>query len=136
MAGTDLSLELRQSILAHLRADAQLTALVPAEFIFGEFALVDAPTFIRLGDPLAEAFEASGWSGSENSLVIHAFAQGPGRDAIQLISKRVVAAMEDFEPQNIAGGWAQWQDTQVLPDPIPELLHAVIRFEVTGVELV
>lgn len=135
---TDLSLDIRQAIVAHLRMDADLTALVPVSRIYSEFATFEPadipPTFIRMGYSDMSAFEATGWSGSEGTFTIHAFANGPGTDAISTIAKRVQRRMETFNPQNVDGGWSEWRRTIVIPDDSPHRLHAVITFDVSAVE--
>lgn len=133
---TDLSLEIRRAIVAHLRADATVTALVPADRIYGEWPTVTDPEwpFIRMGYADAEAFEASGWSGSESGFTVHVFADGPGTDAVQTVAKRVQRSMEGFEPLSVAS-WAEWRRTNVMPDVVAGKLHAVLMFDVVAVEL-
>ena len=132
---TDLSHPIRRAIIAHLRADANLTALVPAEKIFAEFALSDDMPFIRMGYTDALPFEASCWSGSENTFTIHAFAKGPSTDGVGQIAKRIVESMANFSPASLDGAWQEWTGTIVLPDEVPERLHAVVTFSVTAVEV-
>jgi hypothetical protein len=134
---TDLSLEIRRAIVAHLRADASVTALVPAERIYGEWPTVTDPDwpFIRMGYSDAAAFEASGWSGSESGFTIHVFAEGPGTDAVQTIAKRVQRSMEAFEPLSVAS-WSEWRRTNVMPDVVAGKLHAVLMFDVTAIDVV
>lgn len=135
---TDLSLEIRRAIVAHLRADATVTAIVPAERIYGEWPTVTDPEwpFIRMGYADAEAFEASGWSGSESGFTIHVFADGPGTDAVQTIAKRVQRSMENYAPMSLDGSWSEWRRTNVMPDVVAGKLHAVLMFDVTAVELI
>lgn len=132
----DLSLELRRAIVAHLRGYAPLTALVPAARIFGEFATSDDYPFIRMGYAIVTGYEASCWDGSESDFTIHAFAQGPGTEAVHTIARRVVAAMEAFAPATVGMPEYSWEDTQILPDVVPEILHGVMRFRVVAIEAV
>lgn len=133
----DFSLDVRKAVLAHLRLDAALTALVPSARIYGEQATESVPEwpFIRLGYPIAAPWEATRMDGSENRVTVHAFASGPGTDAAAAIAKRVVARMSSFEPaffQDVGRGWI---GTTILPEgDEPEKLHAVIEFEVIAVE--
>lgn len=131
----DLSLEIRRAIVAHLRADATVTALVPAARIYGEFAVSDVFPFIRMGYPATAQFEATGWDGSEADFAIHVFADGPGTDAVLTIAKRVVASMTNFAPASIDGAFADWLRTDVVPDVVPEKLHAIVVFRVVAYEL-
>lgn len=130
----DLSLELRRAVVAHLRADAALIALVPAAKIFGEFATTEDRPFIRMGDPIVTGWEASCWDGSESDFTIHAFAEGPGRAAIQTIGKRIVAAMEGFTPATVGMPDHEWVSTDYLPDVVPEVIHAIVRYRIVAVE--
>lgn len=133
---TDLSLEIRRAIVAHLRADAAVTALVPADRIYGEWPTVTDPDwpFIRMGYADASAFEATGWSGSGIAFVIDVFADGPGTDAIQTIAKRVQRSMEAFEPLSVAS-WSEWRRTNVMPDVVAGRLHAVMAFDIVAVDV-
>ena len=130
----DLSLDLRRAIVAHLRGTAALTALVPAAKIYGEFATSDEFPFIRMGYAIVTGYEASCWDGSESDFTIDAFAAGPGTAAISEIAKRIVAAMETFNPATVGMPEYSWEGTQVIPDVIPENLHAVIRFRIVAVQ--
>ena len=134
MSVRDLSLDLRQAVVAMLRADAGVTALVSAENIFGEFASVENGNFIRIGYADATGFEASGWSGSEHdNFVIHAFIDGPGTDGVQRVCVRVVDAMEEFDPAAFDVVELEWIRTQIIPDVVPERLHGMVRYRVVGV---
>lgn len=134
---TDLSLEIRRAIVAHLRADATVTALVPAERIYGEWPAVTDPDwpFIRMGYASAEAFEATGWSGSESDFRIHVFANGPGTDAAMTIGKRVQRSMEGFDPLSMDGCWSEWVRTNYMPDVVAGKIHGALDFSVVGVEV-
>lgn len=133
----DFSLDVRKAVVAHLRADPQLTALVPSARVYGEQpaeAVPDWP-FIRYGYPIATPWEATCYDGSENRVTIHAFASGPGTDAVATIAKRVVAAMSSFEPALFQDFGRGWIGTTILPDgEEPEKLHAVIEFEIIAAE--
>lgn len=139
MPVTDLSIELRRAVVAHLREESTLTALVPAAAIFGEMNPTDADAddrfpFIRVGDEIATGFEASGWAGSESDFMIHAFAHGPGRDPVMQICKRIVARMEVFEPASYGLPDSEWVSTLVLPDEVQNVLHGVVRYRLAIIE--
>ncbi len=134
---TDLSLPLRQAIVAHLRGDASVTALVPANRIFGEWATGEpAWPFIRMGYPDADAFEATGWSGSEHDFQVHVFAEGPGTDAILTIARRIQASMENFAPASMDGAWADFRRQVTIPDVVAGRLHAILTWQIYAVEAV
>jgi hypothetical protein len=66
------SLDLRKAVVARLKADAGLIALVPAERVFGEQpSALPAWPFVRYGEDSVRAFSAD--------LPIHSFSKGPVR---------------------------------------------------------
>ena len=130
----DLSLETRQAVVAHLRAYAPLIALVPANRVYGEFAGLEPEfPFIRMGYAIVSAYEATCWDGSESDFIIHAFATGPGTDGLSHIAKRIVDGMAIFEPAAYGMPDNQWISTQIMPDDVQGVLHAVIRFRLSMV---
>lgn len=136
----DHSLKIRKAIVAHLRTDAAVTALVPSTRIYGEFVATPTgqqPTFpfIRIGYSVASPFEATCWSGSENSLTVHVFAHGPGTDSVETISAAVIKSIRDMDPASIEGWMAEWEGKDVVPDEVPEHLHAILRFSVIAFEV-
>jgi hypothetical protein len=132
---TDYSLEVRRSIVTHLKAFAPLTGLVSVASIYPEETPAEPRwPFIRYGVPLVGQFEATGWDGSEQEVTLHAFANGPGMDLASRIAKQVTEAMKSWTPPAGTGiAAAEWVDTQFLRDGPPEeasKYHAVIRFNV------
>ena len=133
----DFSIEVRKAVLAHLRADITVTALVPAVRIYGEQPAAAVPDwpFIRYGYPIAAPWEATCYDGSEHRATIHAFARGPSTDAVGLITKRIIASMGNFQPalfQDLGRGWI---GSTILPDgDEAEDFHAVIEFEIIAAE--
>jgi hypothetical protein len=94
----DHSLILRKGIVAHLKADAGLTALVPASSIYGEQPPAKpAWPFIRYGLPLTTPERFDCYMGGEHAVTIHSFAKGPGSDAILTIRAAIIAALDDAE---------------------------------------
>lgn len=135
----DKSLEIRRAIVAHLRADATVTAIVPAARIFGEFRPVTASSdwpFIRIGYSSALPFEAQCWSGSQNTLTIHVFANGPTTDSVETISKRVIQSVQNMDPASLDGWICQWTNKIVVPDEVAEKLHGVLNFRVVAFDVV
>lgn len=132
---TDYSLEVRQSIVARLKAFAALTSLVSANSIYGEETAADPKwPFIRYGLSDAAPFEATGWDGSEHDVAIHAFANGPYTDAIEAIARQVVEAMKAWQaPAGTGIVSAEWIGKTVIRDSPPEQkakYHAIIRFTI------
>lgn len=136
----DFSLDIRRAIVAHLRADATVTALVPSSRIYGEFVATPTgqqPTFpfIRLGYSQSSPFEATCWDGSDNTVTVHVFAQGPGTDSVETIASRVIQSVQDMEPASIEGWMCEWTNKVVVPDEVPEHLHGVLTFAITAFEV-
>lgn len=132
---TDYSLEVRKSIVVHLKAFGPLVALVAAASIHGEEAPADPDwPFIRYGLSDDAAFEALGWDGSEHAVTIHAFSNGPYTDAVKRITKQVIEAMKTWQaPTGTGIVAAEWEGTTMLRDSGPNeasKYHAVIRFAV------
>lgn len=127
---TDLSLDVRKSWVAHMRADENLTALVPAEQIFGEFAASETLPFIRLGDPDADSYEEVKGEGSRSRLRVHVFAGGPSTDDVLTIAKRVVKSFDVWEPATFDQRGNGWQGTQIVRTGEDDVRHAVIDFDV------
>lgn len=129
----DFSLDIRLSIVAHLRGDSTVTDLVPEERIYGEQPkdAVPAWPFIRFGMPIAAPWEATCYDGSQNRTTIHGFAKGPGTDAIARIMAVVVASMDRWEPatfENLGDGWL---GTNILVEEgEPNKLHGIAEFDV------
>jgi hypothetical protein len=131
----DLSLPLRRAVVAHLRGDANVMALV--EKVYGEFATQDTGNFVRMGDQTVTGAEYTCWDGSESEFTIHCFSYSdtPGRDAIQTIAARVQASMEQFEPAGFGLPENEWVRTVYLPDEVPQRMHAVITYRMVAVEM-
>lgn len=136
----DKSLDIRRAIVAHLRSDADVIALVPSSRIMGEFAVIpngEQPTFpfIRMGYSSARPFEAVCWDGSENTVTVHVFAQGPSSDSVEAISKRVINSIQNMNPASLDGWICEWTNKVVVPDDIPQHLHAIITFSVIAFDV-
>lgn len=131
---TDYSLEVRRSIVTHLKGFGALTAKVSAARIYPEEAPANPQfPFIRYGLPLVDPFEATGWDGSEQEVTIHAFANGPGTDAAYGIATQVIEAMKVWPGVPGTGIVAgEWLGTVMLREPAEEQskYHAAIRFAV------
>ncbi len=87
-------LTVRQAIVARLRADAALTALVSAVRICGEEVPANLVwPFIRYGMPSETRYEQSCGEGADQSIDLHVFARGPGMDACTAICAAVRDAL-------------------------------------------
>ena len=114
-----------------MRAMSALTALVPANRIFGE----QPPTqpdfpFIRYGSTIALPDRADCLDGSVLSVTIHGFAMG------QQDAARIGAQIAKLEGEYVTDGGdpvqVQWEQTRTVPDASGEqdLWHTIVDFEV------
>ncbi len=136
----DHSLPLRKALVTHLRnatACPAVVALVAAR-VYGD---QPPPTpdwpFIRVGKPQALPYEATGWDGVECPVVVHAFAKGPGEDAISELAKAISDSLDNsalpLEPLALVS--IDWQGTETIPDGAePGAYHAILRFNVKTTE--
>ena len=91
----DHLLETRKAMIAAMRADAALTALVPAARIYGEEAPANAVwPFILCGLPSEAPDRASCWDGTRMGVVVHCFAKGPGMDACSGIANAIKRSLD------------------------------------------
>jgi hypothetical protein len=92
----DHSLILRRGIVSYLKANAGLTALVPASSIYGEQPTAQpAWPFVRYGLASVTPARFGCYSGGDHAVTIHSFAKGPGTDSILLIRAAIIAALDD-----------------------------------------
>lgn len=134
----DPSLSVRGKIVAALKADAQLTAIVPAARIYpSKVAAGQEWPFIRVPLAVATAAELDGGSGSELSGVVHCFAK-IGSDVldpearaatINLHIVRVLSQMDAIElddGESIGVHATQWQ---VMSDPAEaDAYHGIVSY--------
>lgn len=76
MAG-DLIREVRRAVLAHLKADAALTAIVPAASIYPSTVPANPVwPFIRFDAPQSLPLDGACYAGATVTFLLHAFAKG------------------------------------------------------------
>jgi hypothetical protein len=91
----DHSLILRKGIVAHLRANAGLVALVPASSIYGEQPkAIPSWPFIRCGFMRVIPIRLDCYLGGEYPFTLHAFSKSNGTDEILTIRAAIIAAMD------------------------------------------
>lgn len=134
----DHSLQMRRAMVAKLRADAPLLALVPAARIFGE-ETPSSPVwpFIRYGFSPVTTFETSCGRGSEHDIVLHVFALGPGTDETAEICAAVVAALSDsalpIDPIQLQS--LDWVRTEIIRDTDEaSAYHGILTFTAQTLE--
>lgn len=131
---TDLTLPVREAIVAHLKSCATGTPPVVAASIYGEQPPANpAKPYVKYGFPIVTQYEHSGRrKGSTQRVTLHAFTDGRlGTDQVATIVDTFIRYME----QPITPGAFQiveneWIGTQYLRDG--EDYHAVIEFRVTA----
>jgi hypothetical protein len=131
----DHSLIVRKAVVAHLKADAALAALVSPGSIYGEEPppKPDWP-FVRYGFPVVGGYVATGKQGSVLRITLHAFAHGPFTDAIYKIAAAITEAMESFSIPALDLVDRQWLATNVVRDSDDANgYHAICEFTVTPV---
>lgn len=81
----DYSLPVRRAILPAMKADAALTALIPAKSIYPSIVPSSRTfPFTRYGVPIAAPFRASGLNSSAVSVTIHVFTLPKKQGAVVL----------------------------------------------------
>lgn len=92
----DHDLALRRAIVARLKADPAVAAIVGVR-VYEE--VVPNPTwpFIRYGLPIVEPIKVDGWHMASHALTIHAFAEGPGTDQVSALRRAIYNALDEAE---------------------------------------
>lgn len=138
----DSSLAVRRALLILMKADASLTAIVPAASIYPQTTPAVPPyPFIRAGAPILTPLIASCLDGSEVTIAIHGFSTGrlSGKQLIETAedhASRIGAAIAkalDRKAKAIDGGTAKirWAGSQLLQDPEEaSAYHTVQNFRV------
>lgn len=140
MATTGLQRLVRRAVLAALKADAGLTALVPAARVYPQ-AIPGEPLwpYVKLGPPLTLPFSAANArSSGEVSLDVHAFARaresgGAVVETAEDHAGRIGAAIEAVLHRNgltLDGGETarvRLSDIQLLQDEEPDAFHYLCR---------
>jgi hypothetical protein len=120
----------RQTILAALKADPAVTALVPSERIYpAKTPNAPAKPFGRYGSATTEPDRYSCWRGGDVSGAYHFFA---GVSGTILDPEAWMGSLVDAAAEVIDGiEDAYVERTQVLPDPEePDVWHGVVFFTV------
>ncbi|MXP42986.1 DUF3168 domain-containing protein [Allopontixanthobacter sediminis] len=126
---------LRRALLAKLKADADLIALVPAASVYPQAVPGEkAWPFIKLGPPVTIPFRASCVRGSQISVDVHAFARarivsGQEVETAEDHASRIGAAIEaaiDCSRLTLADGALariKLTDIRLLQDEEPDAFH-------------
>lgn len=141
----DTTLAVRRAVLATLKFDAGLTALVPSSSIHPSTVPADHSwPFVRYGAPSASPRRASCMDGTAHAIVVHGFAKPrysgqamieTAEDHAMRIGAAIAAAL-DRRKLTLAGDYPgaahiSWSGTQMLQDPAEaDSWHAVVQFTV------
>lgn len=138
MPGIDHSLPLQDAIIAHLKADAGLAAIVGAR-VYGPDPVPDAEwPFIRYGLPITGPWEATGhWRGMEGEVTIHGYAKGADDAPALTLAAGIVLAMESFRMDGkISCINMEWTRSQLIRDTSEAgAYHTVVQFDAGTVEV-
>lgn len=133
----DLSLAVRQAIVAALEDSPAVAAIVPAERIYA----VEVPAepvwpFIRYGLATALPFRASGMDGCRLAVTLYGFAHGPQEDAVATLGGAIAATLDgrvmpiDVEPP--ATAHVGWTSSRTLRDSDEAgAYHVILSLDVT-----
>ena len=139
MAGLDLGQPVASALLAHLRTDPALGALV-GERVRDYVRASEEWPFLRL-DPVETApYEAEGWIGCTCRITLHAFVRGErSAGAIQRLAAVATARLDEADLALSRGLllWIAHERSLFVPDPQgPASWHAVLRFAAVAAESV
>lgn len=131
----DSSLQLRRAIVAHLKADPGLLAIVPQAQQHGERSPAK-PTFPFTRYGVAETLPARAqcWDGVRVTFPIHAFSKTRFTDEVHGINAAIAAALDGAVLALGDGGRAhvRWLNSRILPDPREaDVFHGIVSFEAT-----
>jgi hypothetical protein len=126
----DLTFQVREAVVAFLRGQGALTAMLPAGRIFGQVQPPNTPyPFIRFGTPSITPLEYSCQDGVTVTADLHVFSENELEAAA--IAAEVVAVL-NRKRLSIDGGEmdARWTGSQMLRDPEEaDLWHVPVTFE-------
>lgn len=135
----DPTLPLRRAVITTLRADPDLTALVPAGRNYGmrSPATLTWP-FTRYGSPDALPFRAQCLDGATIGFTVHSFSKDETEDECANINAALNSALDGrvLALDGLGGAKAHivWQASQIIPDAAEsDAYHGVNRFEATVV---
>jgi hypothetical protein len=116
MSGRDLSGQTREAVVAALKADAGVTALV-GQRVYDYVSSGRAFPYIRCTVIIATPWEASGdVKGSVLRIQIDCFTKGYSRNLTETINAAIVRALDETDLA-VAGGYAlylTWLQSQIL----------------------
>lgn len=91
---TDSTLEIQKSVIATLKADADVAALV-SDRVWDEPDQAPTYPFVEIGDANGDPFDADGMVGWEAVIAIRCWSRAPGRVEARRIMAAIKAALHD-----------------------------------------
>ena len=133
----DTSLPLRQAIVATLRGDADLTALVPVARNYGMRSPPEPLyPFTRYGSPDAQPMKAQCMDGASVGFTIHSFSAADFEDECASINAALATALDNVTLDLAADAGfpakahVRWLGSQIVPDAMEaSVWHGINRFE-------
>lgn len=130
---------LRQAIVARLKADAAIAAIV-GDRIYEEPPSLPVWPFIRYGVDIVIPFRGDGLIGQDMTVTIHGFVNGPGNNVASDLARLIRLSIDDRDfPLDSAGGLLllQWEQSQILPadSANASAYHAVVEFKAVIAEI-
>jgi hypothetical protein len=133
----DHSLALRQAVIAALRTNAPLAALV-GQAVYERVPNPVTWPYLRYGVDILSPYEATGTSGGDLALTIHVFAKGPASDQARQIVRAVHVALDGARLALFSGFLIDiaFTGSQLLEDQSePNAYHGIVQFDArTGEE--
>lgn len=132
------SIPVQQAVIAALKADAGVAALVGAR-VYDEVVALPTWPFIRYGFPGVTPFRADGWYGEVFAITVHCFAKGPGQESVLAVAAAVKAALDDNDLAINSGGGVmllQFDAQQVIRDTDEaSAYHAIVQLSAAVAEI-
>lgn len=130
---SDISLLIRQKVVAWLKAGAPLGGVVVANIKGEERGANQVWPFIGYGLPSWENYEDSCGEGLTGQVVIDSFAYGPGTDAVHAVAAAVAARMAVFETSAFRLIECDFVRTSIIRDTAEaSAYHAITVFRFTA----
>lgn len=127
----DPTLELHAAIVAALKGDSDVTAIV-AQKVFDEVTEGAAMPYVTMGQPQVLPDRADCIDGAEVFFPVHCWAGGPQSVVIKELAHAVAASLDQLEPSLSESRVILFDHdgTQYLDDPDGQTKHAVVTFRI------
>jgi hypothetical protein len=124
----DPSLPLQKGIVARLRDDAPLMAIVDRDGVFDAPPQTARRPYVVVGFPQVLPDKVDGIDGTRTRWTLHGWADGPGKGGIYALGAALLAALDeqtvDADGHHILT--SEFEQLQYLDDPDPNIKHVVL----------